>query len=155
MTNLKIQALEKQFAKKNPTVLRPGYRVRVSQKIKEGEKERIQIFEGIVMGGNSGHGSSKTFTVRKEVEGVGVEKIFPLSSPNVTKIEIVKTFGVRRARINYLRDKKGIATRLSAKLGLAERDAKHAGKTKKEVVEEVIEEPVVKDVAEPVEEAQN
>ena len=102
----------------------PGMVVKVHQKIKEGEKERTQIFEGLIINGNSGQGSSKTITVRKEVEGIGVEKIFPLSSPNVTKIEVVKTFGVRRAKLFYLRDQKGISTRLSAKLGLTERDGR-------------------------------
>jgi large subunit ribosomal protein L19 len=155
MTNLIVQALEKKFAAKKTQVLRAGYRVRVHQKIKEGEKERIQIFEGIVMGGNSGFGSSKTFTVRKEVEGIGVEKIFPLSSPNVSKIEVVKTFGVRRARINYLRDKSGLSTRLSSKLGLTERDNKMtdkldvaAGKAAPEEAEQTVVEATVTPVAE-------
>lgn len=128
MTHLVIQALERKFAKKKLPVLRPGYRVKVHQKIKEGEKERIQIFEGMVMGLNSGHGCSKTVTVRKVVEGIGVEKIFPLASPNVAKIDIVKTFAVRRAKLYYLRDEKGLSTRLKAKLGLVEKDTKHGKK---------------------------
>jgi len=128
MTHLAIQALERKFAKKKLAVLRPGYRVKVHQKIKEGEKERIQIFEGMVIALNSGHGASKTFTVRKVVEGIGVEKIFPLASPNVTKIDVIKTFGVRRAKLYYLRDEKGLSTRLKAKLGLVEKDAAHQGK---------------------------
>ena len=128
MTHLAIQALERKFAKKKLAVLRPGYRVKVHQKIKEGEKERIQIFEGMVIALNSGHGASKTFTVRKVVEGIGVEKIFPLASPNVAKVEVIKTFGVRRAKLYYLRDEKGLSTRLKAKLGLVERDVKHGDK---------------------------
>jgi len=109
-------------------VLRPGYNVRVHQKIKEGEKERIQIFEGLVIAMNSGLGASKTFTVRKVVEGIGVEKVFPLYSPNVAKIEVIKTFGVRRAKLFYLRDEKGVSSRLKAKLGLTDRDKKMKGK---------------------------
>jgi large subunit ribosomal protein L19 len=128
MTNLAVQALERKLAGKKLTVLRPGYRVRIHQKIKEGEKERIQIFEGMVVALNAGHGASKTVTVRKVVEGIGVEKIFPLASPNVAKIDIIKTFGVRRAKLYYLRDEKGISTRLRAKLGLVEKDVKHSGK---------------------------
>jgi len=145
MSHIIIQALEKKFAsaagKKMP-VLRPGYKVRVHQKIKEGEKERVQIFEGLVIALNAGHGSSKTFTVRKEVEGVGVEKIFPVYSPNVVKIEIIKTFGVRRAKLYYLRGKAGVSNRLSAKLGLLERDEKHSIKN-----EVYIEEPAMAEEA--------
>jgi len=128
MTHLAVQALERKFAKKKLPVLRPGYKVKVHQKIKEGDKERIQIFEGLVIGLNSGHGVSKTVTVRKVVEGIGVEKIFPLASPNIPKIEVVKTFGVRRAKLYYLRDAKGLSTRLKAKLGLEEKDIKHSKK---------------------------
>jgi len=133
MTHLTIQALEKKLTggRKIP-VLRPGYRVKIHQKIKEGEKERIQIFEGLILALNSGHGASKTVTVRKIVEGIGVEKVFPLYSPNVAKIEVVKTFGVRRAKLYYLRDEKGVSSRLKAKLGLIERDTKMSGKNKKE-----------------------
>lgn len=113
-------------------VLRPGYTVRVHQKIKEGEKERIQIFEGMVIAVKNAPGSSKTVTVRKVVEGIGVEKIFPLYSPNVTKIEVKKTFGVRRAKLYYLRTKEGLSMRLKAKLGLTEKDQKMLGKTGQE-----------------------
>ena len=130
MTHIIVQALERKLAGKKMQVLRPGYKVRVHQKIKEGEKERIQIFEGSVIALNAGHGASKTVTVRKHVQGIGVEKIFPLASPNVTKIEVVKTFGVRRAKLYYMRDDKGLSTRLRGKLGLVEKDAKHSGKEK-------------------------
>jgi len=145
MSHHHIQALEKKFAgaagKKMP-VLRPGYKVKVHQKIKEGEKERVQMFEGLVIAINAGHGASKTFTVRKEVEGIGVEKIFPMYSPNVVKIEVIKTFGVRRAKLYYLRDKAGISTRLRAKLGLQDKDAKHSeGSTMGEAEVEAVEVP--------------
>jgi large subunit ribosomal protein L19 len=87
--------------------LRSGYTVRVHQKIREGDKERLQAFEGIVIKIGSGSGVSKTFTVRKVVDGIGVEKIFPLLSPNIAKIDIVKKSRVRRAKLYYLRGKLG------------------------------------------------
>ncbi len=146
--------MENDLATKKLPVLRPGYLVRVHQKIKEGEKERIQIFEGMVMGISHGHGPSKTVTVRKVVEGIGVEKIFPLASPNVVKIEIKKTFKVRRSKISYMRKPESLSTRLKAKLGLIEkdtvlsdkRDAKHAKTV--EVQEEAVKEETT--MAEPV-----
>lgn len=148
MTHIAVQQLEKTFtnARKVP-VLRPGYNVRVHQKIKEGEKERIQIFEGMVIAVKNAPGSSKTFTVRKVVEGIGVEKIFPLYSPNVTKIEVKKTFTVRRAKLYYLRSKEGLSMRLKAKLGLTEKDEKMT--EKKDQAEEK-RAPKSKKAAEPV-----
>jgi large subunit ribosomal protein L19 len=136
MTDLKIQALEKKFTsmRKMP-VLRPGYTVRVHQKIKEGEKERVQIFEGMVIALGTGQGSSKTVTVRKVVQGIGVEKIFPIYSPNVVKIEVKKTFGVRRAKLYYLRDMEGLSTSLKAKLGLQEKDTKMVQPTDEDIAE--------------------
>jgi len=122
MTNLLIQAIEKKFINKETPILRPGYQVRVHQKIKEGNKERIQVFEGLVIGLNAGHGASKTFTVRKVVQGIGVEKIFPVYSPNIAKIEIQKTFKARRSKLTYLKKEGGLSKRLSAKLGLIEKD---------------------------------
>lgn len=83
--------------------IRPGMTVAVYQKITEGEKERTQKFEGIVLSRRGGHELSSTITVRKISEGVGVEKIFPLHSPLVTKIEIVKQAKVRRAKLYYLK----------------------------------------------------
>lgn len=87
--------------------LRSGYTVRVQQKIREGDKERLQAFEGTVIKIGSGSGLGKTFTVRKVVDGVGVEKIFPLLSPNIAKIDVVKKSKVRRAKLYYLRGKLG------------------------------------------------
>lgn len=87
--------------------LRSGFTVRVSQKIHEGDKERLQAFEGtlIKVAGNSEF--NRTITVRKVVDGIGVEKIFPIHSPNVAKIEVVKKSKVRRAKLYYLREKLG------------------------------------------------
>jgi len=97
--------------KKMPN-LHTGCTVKVHQKIKEGEKERIQIYEGLIIAVNSGHGADKTITVRKVVEGIGVEKIFPVYSPNIDKIEVKKTSKVRRAKIYFMRDRMGKSARL-------------------------------------------
>lgn len=152
MSNLKIQALNKRLATKKLPTLRPGYLVRVHQKIKEGEKERVQVFEGIVIGLSSGNAVNKSVTVRKVVEGIGVEKIFPLASPNVVKIDIKKTFKVRRAKLGYMRDTANMSSRLKAKLGLIERDEKMnkgKGEEAEESKEEVksVEKPAVEEVA--------
>ena len=93
----------------------PGATVKVHQKIKEGDKERIQIFEGIVIARKHGKGISSTITVRKVVEGVGVERIFPVHSPALEKIEVVKTGKVRRAKLYYLRTAKGKKAKLKKK----------------------------------------
>lgn len=91
---------------KNAIDLKSGCLVRVHQRIREGDKERVQVFEGTILKVSSGQGLQKTFTVRKVVQNVGVEKIFPVQSPNVVKIEIVKKLKVRRAKLYYLRDSK-------------------------------------------------
>ena len=83
-----------------------GDTVRVHIKIKEGNRERIQVFEGFVLKRQNG-GISETFTVRRIASGVGVEKTFPLHSPNVAKVEVVRKGKVRRAKLNYLRDRVG------------------------------------------------
>src|SRR3954462_6393285 len=83
--------------------VRPGDVVKIHQKIKEGDKERIQIFEGVVIARKHGKGISSTITVRKVVEGVGVEKIVPVHSPSISKIEVVKSSKVRRSKLYYLR----------------------------------------------------
>jgi large subunit ribosomal protein L19 len=90
---------------------RVGDTVKVHYKIKEGAKERIQVFQGIVIQ-KRGSGISKSFTVRKISNGVGVERIFPLSSPNIDKMEIVRYGQVRRAKLFYLRQAKGKAGRI-------------------------------------------
>lgn len=104
--------IEKQ-GKKLPEI-RPGDTVKVHTKIKEGEKERIQVFTGIVIR-RRGSGLNKTFTVRKVSYGTGVERIFPLHSPLVEKIEIVRRGKVRRARLYYLRERRGKSARIKEK----------------------------------------
>jgi len=106
-----LQDIQKLAVKKVP-VIRPGNTVRVHQKIKEGEKERIQIFEGLVIKLNSGFGADKTITVRKIVGGIGVEKIFALYSTNIVKIEVKKKSKVRRAKLYYMRKRSGKSARL-------------------------------------------
>lgn len=90
---------------------KPGYTVKVHQKIKEGDKERIQIFEGLVIARKGGTGANATFTVRKIASGVGVERIYPLHSPNIAKLEVVKEGDVRRAKLYYVRGRQDSSPR--------------------------------------------
>ena len=106
-----VGQLEAAQSKKETPALRPGEAVRVHVKVVEGEKERTQVFEGIVIG-LSGSGSRATFTVRKVSYGVGVERIFPIHSPRIDKVEIVSRGKVRRAKLYYLRERSGKAARL-------------------------------------------
>lgn len=100
---------------------RPGDTVRVHVKIKEGDKYRIQVFEGVVIA-RKNNGISSTFTVRKVSFGYGVERIFPLHSPIIEKLEVVKGGKVRRAKLYYLRGRRGKAARLK-EAGRTERAA--------------------------------
>lgn len=93
----------------------PGDTVRVHVKVREGDKERIQVFEGVVLGRRGG-GIRETFTVRKVSYGIGVERVFPVHSPNIDKIEVVRHAKVRRAKLYYLRNLKGKAARLTEDL---------------------------------------
>jgi large subunit ribosomal protein L19 len=84
---------------------KPGYTVKVHQRIKEGAKERVQIFEGLVIARKGGTGANATFMVRKISYGVGVERIYPLHSPNIVKLEVVKSPVVSSAKLYYVREK--------------------------------------------------
>ncbi|OGZ27316.1 MAG: 50S ribosomal protein L19 [Candidatus Nealsonbacteria bacterium RIFOXYB1_FULL_40_15] len=97
-----------------PSIM-PGDTVKVFQKIKEKDKERLQPFEGVVLARKHGKGISSTITVRRISSGVGVEKIFPVHSPLIEKIEVVKRSKVRRAKLYYLRTAKGRKSRLKRK----------------------------------------
>ena len=110
-----IEQIIQPFLKKNLPNIQPGDTVRVHQKIKEGEKERIQIFEGIVLARKHGTGINATITVRRVNKGYGVERVFPIHSPVLDKIEIVKRAKVRRAKLYYLREAKGKKGRLRAR----------------------------------------
>jgi large subunit ribosomal protein L19 len=94
------------YLEHNETKFQVGDTVRVYQKIKEGKKERTQVFEGLVIK-VKGHEGSKSFTVRKISSGIGVEKIFPIDSPFVEKVEVTRKGQVRRAKLYYLRDRTG------------------------------------------------
>lgn len=98
--------------KTNIPDIRPGDTVRVHQKIKEKDKERIQVFEGLVIARKHGKEAGATITVRKVLSGVGVEKIIPLHSPVIDKIETVKRGKVRRAKLYYMREARGRKARL-------------------------------------------
>src|SRR5438132_11887939 len=91
--------------------MKSGDTVRVHVRVREGDKERIQVFEGVIIGMNRG-GTRATFTVRKVSFGQGVERIFPLHSPTIQKIEVMRAAKVRRAKLYYLRDLKGKAARM-------------------------------------------
>ena len=107
-----LQDFGAQFCKEEVPDLKPGYLIKVHSKIKEGNKERIQVFQGTVMKTNAGFGVDDTFTVRKISEGIGVERVFPIHSPNIIKIEVVRAHKVRRANLGYLRALSGKALRL-------------------------------------------
>ncbi len=128
------------MTKKVPDI-RPGMTVKVYQRIKEGDKERTQMFEGIVLAVGSGTGIGKTFTVRKVVDGVGVEKVYPLYGSTIEKIVIKKTAKVRRAKLYYLRTAVGKAARLKETMVKEEVAAKPEKVTavEKDVVEDVAE----------------
>lgn len=98
-----IQELNEQKKRAGIPALKPGMTVRVHQKITEGDKQRIQIFEGMILSCRGGKGLTATITVRKVASGVGVERIFPIHSPIIEKIETVKQAKVRRAKLYYLK----------------------------------------------------
>lgn len=142
--NKQILDFQKSQLKDMPDI-RPGDTVKVHQKIKEGDKERIQIFEGIVIARKHGQGINSTITVRKVVEQIGVERIFPVYSPSVAKIEVVKSGKVRRSKLYYLRTAKGTKAKLK-KRNL------HAAVAPEVVAETVMEEPAVQETT-PTEES--
>ena len=106
-----VKLIEQKEIKGDPPAFRVGDTVKVHVKVKEGEKDRIQIFGGMVIAMKGG-GTGSTFTVRKISDGIGVERIFPVHSPIIGKIEVVRRGKVRRAKLYYLRDRKGKAARV-------------------------------------------
>ena len=105
-----IETVEQPHLTKRPA-MRSGDTVRVHVKVREGDKERIQIFEGIIIGLHRG-GARASFTVRKVSFGQGVERIFPLHSPTIAKVDVVRSARVRRAKLYFLRELKGKAARM-------------------------------------------
>ena len=101
--------------KQDAPVIRVGDPVKVHVKIREGERERIQVFEGTIIA-KKGSGVSETFTVRRVSYGVGVERVFPVHSPNVAKVELVRSGKVRRSKLYYLRDRVGKAAKVKEQL---------------------------------------
>ncbi len=109
-----IETLEKEQLRLDIPDFKAGDTVKVHVRIKEGEKERIQVFQGVVIRKRKGN-TGATFTVRKVSYGIGVERIFPLHSPAIDKIEVVTRGRVRRARLYYLRNLRGKAARIKEK----------------------------------------
>lgn len=106
-----VDLIEKEYIKEDIPAFRVGDTVKVHVKIKEGDKERIQNYEGVVIA-RKGHGVTETFTVRRVAYNVGVERTFPVHSPKLDKIEIVRRGKVRRAKLYYLRERTGKAARI-------------------------------------------
>ena len=119
-----LRAVENSQMRTDIPSFRPGDTVRVHVKIKEGDKYRIQVFEGVIIA-QKNNSISSTFTVRKVSFGYGIERIFPLNSPIIEKLEVVKSGKVRRARLYYLRGRRGKAARLKES-GKVERTAENA-----------------------------
>ena len=109
-----IKSITQEYERTDIPEFSVGDTVKVYLNIKEGNKERIQVFEGFVLKRQNG-GISETFTVRKISSGVGVEKTFPLHSPKIEKIELVRKGDVRRAKLNYMRQRTGKAARIKSK----------------------------------------
>src|SRR5947209_9432512 len=137
MRNRLMTLVEEAAARKDITEFRIGDQVDVHQRILEGTKERVQVFSGVVIA-RHGDGMRETFTVRRIVQGEGVERIFPLHSPKIAKIEVKRTGRVRRAKLYYLRKRVGKATRLRERRPKAgENGATKAAKAaKKEAAEQ-------------------
>ena len=138
-----IKSIEHEQLKNKIPELKVGNTVRVHVRIKEGNKERIQVFEGIIIKVQGG-GVNKTFTVRKISYGVGVEKTFLIHSPLVEKVELVRVGKARRAKLFYLRDRVGKAAKTREKIGARIEDKEIT------VKEDLVEEPVAEEGAEEV-----
>lgn len=140
MSDQLIRDFTNQFCKAEVPELKPGYQIEVHQKIKEGNKERVQVFKGVVIAVNPGEGVNSTFVVRKVSDGIGVERTYPIHSPNIVKIVVNRAHKVRRAKLNYLRARSGKALRMrEVTLNL-----KH--KIKPELSQSVKEEPKAEEV---------
>lgn len=134
-----IQKVESQFRKPRVVAVRSGDTVRVHQKVREGSKERIQVFEGVVIRTDRAQSLSSSITVRRIASGVGVEKTYLLHSPLVLKVEVVKRSRVRRNYLSYLRERSGKNARLQA-IGFDREAVNRANKAAEEEIEHIKEE---------------
>jgi len=125
-----LDAIEKDWHRKKPVKFDVGDSVEVHVRIIEGDRERIQIFAGVVIAKRH-EGLSETFTVRRMVQGEGVERIFPVNSPRVVEVAVKKKGNVRRAKLHYLRDRVGRGTRVEEKLGAMEKEKELVAAEKK------------------------
>ncbi len=107
----RLEAIRAEGLRTDIPEFRPGDTIRVAVRVREGEKERLQVFEGVCIG-RRGSGNNETFTVRKVSAGVGVERVFPLQSPGVASVEVVRRGRVRQAKLYYLRQLSGKAARI-------------------------------------------
>ena len=110
-----LKLISESSMKKEAPAVNVGDTVKVHVKIREGERERIQVFEGTIIA-RKGSGVSETFTVRRVSYGVGIERVFPVNSPNVAKVELVRTGKVRRSKLYYLRDRVGKAAKVKERI---------------------------------------
>ena len=150
MTSVAIAEASASYVKSRPDV-RPGFTVRVHERIQEGGKERVQVFEGLVISTHNGAtAADRTFTVRRIASGVGVEKVFPLHRPKIDKIEVKKIARVRRAKLFFLRGRRGKSARLSERFTTAN-EFEIATPVEPEVIEDIVEAPV-EEAAEPAKE---
>ena len=137
MKNKLLSLVEQAAVRADRPTFEVGDQVQVHQRILEGSKERIQVFEGVVIS-KRGDGMREMFTVRRIVQGEGVERTFPLHSPRIAKVEVKRTGAVRRAKLYYLRDRVGKATRLRERRAKPSADgaAKGAQKARTEATAE-------------------
>ena len=110
-----VELVEQPYLKSDIPAFRIGDTVKVHVKIREGDRERIQVFEGTVIA-RKGSGVSETFTVRRLSFGVGIERVFPIHSPNVAKVDVIRHGRVRRAKLYYLRDRVGKAAKVKEQI---------------------------------------
>lgn len=142
MTSATLHQQAAPFLKSRPDV-RPGYTVRVYERIQEGGKERLQAFEGLVIAVHKGHTpADHTITVRRIASGVGVEKIYSLHSPQIDRIEVKKVAKIRRAKLFFLRGRRGKAARLSERFTTSDEFAVAAAASVDEAVETTMEEGI-------------
>lgn len=127
MNQALLDKIEKSYLRKNPLVFSIGDTVRVHTKVVEGDKERIQVFAGVVIG-RRGHGLNETFTVRRISYGEGVERVFPIHSPRIDKVEVERQGRVRRAKLTYLRKRVG-----KGAMAVKEKDVRRRTKSKSTV----------------------